>query len=662
MESVALLRSQRLSRSARAGRWRGARDLSRSDSRNGGRPPRAEVLRKHHSALAHGPRRAQGPRSRSARRALPTARASASGPGTTRWRPPIAPPTRSRSIGRPACIGWRSISTRRCRAATGTPFESSSATRWRARAAVGEAARAYLAAADRQRAAPSARAAAACRRAAAAQRSFRRRLRHHSHVLAAIGMSLAQVAAAGVAVDAAPARADPVSAASATPSAPSRTISPDDAGAHRHLLVGRHGPGHCRQHPRRRLPGPPPAAGAERRRSRTASRRALGMEVAYAVVPGGTRRARDARDASVNWRRPWPSASTIRRRLGLLTSTRGTAAQPAGRLAPGAGVVRARRAHPRRALHRRRLGARGPSLFARCRCRLGELAQLSRRLPVLLRKARERDDLNAVANLRTRLAVPREPRGRRRAAARRKKCARASRCGRGRGSRRSISSSCRRWSRSRSTRATAPKRGRASNAAGRRSRRAAPARAAHPDRVVVVPRPCGRRRREWQRCRSSAAAARRRSRCSQAAPRRGRPHRSARGHHRRRVCDHPGGPASGDSHSRAGGGRIPGGRHVAARRGRALQACTARSCVTAGRCRCLDEETRDPEPAGDDGHARPGDLPAALTPGSISPTERNGLQPWHAPAAGAACVSITRSASAQVLSDPASDAFSRQAV
>jgi hypothetical protein len=132
--------------------------------------------------------------------------------------------------------------------------------------------------------------------------------------------------------------------------------------------------------------------------------RALGMEVAYAVVPGGRR----ARERS---RRLGEMAQALAERvnhpqaLGLVSLTRGTAANLQGDWRTALELCE----RAEQILDERCTGvdwelaaAHLYSLLALYY--LGELAELSRRLPILLQEARERDDLNAVANLRTRLS------------------------------------------------------------------------------------------------------------------------------------------------------------------------------------------------------------------------------------------------------------------
>jgi serine/threonine protein kinase/tetratricopeptide (TPR) repeat protein len=132
--------------------------------------------------------------------------------------------------------------------------------------------------------------------------------------------------------------------------------------------------------------------------------RALGMEVAYAVVPGGRR----ARERS---RRLGEMAQALAERvnhpqaLGLVSLTRGTAAHLQGEWRTALELCE----RAERILDERCTGV-GWELAAShlysllALYYLGELGELSRRLPILLQEARERDDLNAVANLRTRLS------------------------------------------------------------------------------------------------------------------------------------------------------------------------------------------------------------------------------------------------------------------
>ena len=132
--------------------------------------------------------------------------------------------------------------------------------------------------------------------------------------------------------------------------------------------------------------------------------RALGMEVAYAVAPGGRR-------ARVRSRRLGEMAQALAERvnhpqaLGLVSLARGTAAHLSGDWRTALELCE----RAERILDERCTGV-GWELAAThlysllALYYLGELGELSRRLPMLLQEARERDDLNAVANLRTRLS------------------------------------------------------------------------------------------------------------------------------------------------------------------------------------------------------------------------------------------------------------------
>ena len=132
--------------------------------------------------------------------------------------------------------------------------------------------------------------------------------------------------------------------------------------------------------------------------------RALGMEVAYAVVPGG-RRARERSRRIAEMAQALAERVGHPQALGLVSLTRGTAASLQGDYR--AALELCERAE--QILDERCTGVGWElaaahlysllSLFY-----LGELGILSRRLPLLLQEARERDDLNAVANLRTRLS------------------------------------------------------------------------------------------------------------------------------------------------------------------------------------------------------------------------------------------------------------------
>ena len=132
--------------------------------------------------------------------------------------------------------------------------------------------------------------------------------------------------------------------------------------------------------------------------------RALGMEVAYAVVSGGRR----ARERS---RRIGVMAQALAERvnhpqaLGLVSLTRGTAASLQGDYRTALELCE----RAEQILDERCTGV-GWELAAThlysllSLVYLGELDTLSKRLPLLIQEARERDDLNAVANLRTRLS------------------------------------------------------------------------------------------------------------------------------------------------------------------------------------------------------------------------------------------------------------------
>jgi serine/threonine protein kinase len=132
--------------------------------------------------------------------------------------------------------------------------------------------------------------------------------------------------------------------------------------------------------------------------------RALSMEVAYTVVPGG----RKARERS---RRLGEMAQALAERvnhphaLGLVSLTRGTALNLQGDWRTSLELCE----RAERILDERCTGVGWELAAAHLYSLLdlyylGEIGELSRRLPFLLQEARERDDLNAVANLRTRLS------------------------------------------------------------------------------------------------------------------------------------------------------------------------------------------------------------------------------------------------------------------
>jgi hypothetical protein len=132
--------------------------------------------------------------------------------------------------------------------------------------------------------------------------------------------------------------------------------------------------------------------------------RALSMEVAYAIVPGG-RRARERSRRIAEMAHALAERVKHPQALGLVNLTRGTAAGLEGDYRTSLALCeRAEEIFDERctgvgwelaASHLYSLLA----LFY-----LGDLATMSRRLPFLLQEARDRDDLNAVANLRTRLS------------------------------------------------------------------------------------------------------------------------------------------------------------------------------------------------------------------------------------------------------------------
>ena len=132
--------------------------------------------------------------------------------------------------------------------------------------------------------------------------------------------------------------------------------------------------------------------------------RALGMEVAYATVPGD-RRARERSRMLGEMAQALAERVNHPQALGLVCLTRGTAAHLQGNwrtalelLERGEKILRERCTGVGWELAATHLYTL-LSLYY-----LGELGELARRLPILLQEARERDDLNAVANLRTRLS------------------------------------------------------------------------------------------------------------------------------------------------------------------------------------------------------------------------------------------------------------------
>jgi hypothetical protein len=132
--------------------------------------------------------------------------------------------------------------------------------------------------------------------------------------------------------------------------------------------------------------------------------RAIAMEVAYASVPGGPRARRRVEKLTVVAQRLADRVNNPQL-LGLLNLVRGTAAYMQGdwneslKLCEAAEeVLRGRCTGVWWELAASHLYA---LLSLAC---LGDIAQLSRRLPGLIQEARERNDLNAVVNLRTRLS------------------------------------------------------------------------------------------------------------------------------------------------------------------------------------------------------------------------------------------------------------------
>jgi hypothetical protein len=132
--------------------------------------------------------------------------------------------------------------------------------------------------------------------------------------------------------------------------------------------------------------------------------RALSIEVAYSAVPGGERARRRAH-------RIGEMAQQLADRLGnplalgLVAISRGTAAHLLGEWRSA--LEHCERAEP--ILRERCTGVGWELAIAHLYSLLslqylGELGEISRRLPVLIKEARERDDLHAVTNYQTRLS------------------------------------------------------------------------------------------------------------------------------------------------------------------------------------------------------------------------------------------------------------------
>jgi hypothetical protein len=132
--------------------------------------------------------------------------------------------------------------------------------------------------------------------------------------------------------------------------------------------------------------------------------RALSIEVAYIAIPGGARARRRAHEVG-------EMAQQLADRLGnplalgLVAISRGTAAHLLGEWRSA--LEHCERAEP--ILRERCTGVGWELAIAHLYSLLslqylGELGELSRRLPVLIKEARERDDLHAVTNYQTRLS------------------------------------------------------------------------------------------------------------------------------------------------------------------------------------------------------------------------------------------------------------------
>ena len=170
--------------------------------------------------------------------------------------------------------------------------------------------------------------------------------------------------------------------------------------ADRRLLVGRDRVERRRHDSRGRLPGPRAAPGP---RAGEPSRiaRALAMEAAHVATAGD--RTAHGRPPCSRWPRPWSAAPSIRTRSACSSSPKASpliskaAGAPASTAATGPrrSSATTARGSPGGTRHRA-LPSRSGSLT-----HLGEVAELSRRRPILLQEARERGDLYATMNLST---------------------------------------------------------------------------------------------------------------------------------------------------------------------------------------------------------------------------------------------------------------------
>jgi tetratricopeptide (TPR) repeat protein len=132
--------------------------------------------------------------------------------------------------------------------------------------------------------------------------------------------------------------------------------------------------------------------------------RALSIEVAYSAIPGGAR-ARHRAHAIGEMAQQLADRLGSPLALGLVAISRGTAAHLLGEWRSA--LEHCERAEP--ILRERCTGVGWELAIAHLYSLLslqylGELGELSRRLPVLIKEARERDDLHAVTNYQTRLS------------------------------------------------------------------------------------------------------------------------------------------------------------------------------------------------------------------------------------------------------------------
>jgi hypothetical protein len=132
--------------------------------------------------------------------------------------------------------------------------------------------------------------------------------------------------------------------------------------------------------------------------------RAIAMEVAYASVGGGPRARRRVQKLTDIAQRLADRVNDPQL-LGLLNLVRGTAAYMQGDWKQSLQLCEAAETILREKCTGGRWELAASHLYSllSLSC-LGEIGQLSRRLPDLIQEARERNDLNAVVNLRTRLS------------------------------------------------------------------------------------------------------------------------------------------------------------------------------------------------------------------------------------------------------------------